>query len=271
MVTDIDISSLPPEIHGDLIQQLQHSLEELIVSYASYSHGVLRCLREKHVAPADVAAYLLGLPAFVRPSDHQNLTLFSEKTAGMTKADSISQIFIILNCEWCSFLNFEIPQHLEGEFQLCLREKNMKYPEQCRIYVEMHKMSELVLVQPVLRRIIDDFRELTLLLGIEATSRVSRLLDIRKGVADILGLRHYALLYHKIRKDCKAATFLLPTSVAQFIFVSEEIFTQGQVMGFQAWLVQRMECNGYQFDFTQPTPKKMKKGILTVRIVECNV
>ena len=137
------ISSLPPEVRGDLKQQLELRLMEITTSFAFYSSCVPACLERKHVDVETVCAFLLSLPSFTceQESGNQSLMLLSQKRAKLEKATSIHQIFKILNSECVSFLNYSILEALIQKFELELDEKYSKYPEKLQNYIKKHKIS----------------------------------------------------------------------------------------------------------------------------------
>lgn len=97
----------------------------------------------------------------------------------MERAQSISEIFMTINAECCTFLNYEILEDLVQEFQLNLDEENSRYPEKLKNYVFKHKIAEFLEVKPILNELTDDTKKIVLLLDIEATSKLSRLSDVR--------------------------------------------------------------------------------------------
>lgn len=252
--TGIGIASLSPIIRDDLKQQLQLSLLDIARSFSLYSLCIMTCLEEKTVQVTNLCAYLLSLPAFTCKSSDKDLMLLTDKSEKLEKAKSIGDVFIVLNGECCSFLNFGILQDLVKGFKLNLDEENSNYPQRLQDYVKRHKITEFVEVKPIQSELTDDTKELVLLLDIESTCRLSKLTDIRRAVSCIMGLKKSALFIHDISLCCVVVTFALPISVANFIFTLGTDFSQEQKKAFRKLSIQKMECNGIAFDFTQPCP-----------------
>ena len=251
------ISSLPADIRGDLKQQLRDSLGRIVTSFAQYSRSVLLGLKEKQVPVADISAYLLSLPALNSEHSEESLMLLAKKKDKFERAKSVGEIFIVLNSECCTFLNFDILQALVTGFGLKLNEHNAQYPERLQEYIEMHKITEFIEVKPVLNHLTDDSKELVLLLDIKSTRSLSCLVDIRRAVASIMGLKESALLIHDISLHCVAVTFLIPAFIADFMFSGENPFSREQKEKFRKLSVQSLQCNGCAFVFTLPCSEEL--------------
>lgn len=248
----IGIASLPPAIREDLKLQLQITLQSIVRSFALYSRCILTCLQEKQIAVSDLSAYLLSLPALTSECTEDNLMLLTQKKAKFEQARELGQVFMVLNSECCTFLNFDILQDVVKGFKLTLDEESSRYPEMLKEYVDRHNIEEIVEVKPILNELTDDTKKLILLLDIKSTCKLSSLTDTRRAVACIMGLKKSALLIHDINLHCVMVTFFLSTSVAEFIFVNETILSIEQEEDFRRLSVQRLECNGLTFDFTKP-------------------
>ena len=222
-------------------------------SFASYSFCVLTCLELKPVTVEKLCAYLLSLPSFTcgQDSANQSLMLLSTKKAKLEEARSIAQIFKILNSECCSFLNYGILERLILKFELELDEENSNYPEKLRKYINEHKISEFIEIKPILNKLNSDSKELVLLLDLESTRTLSNLIDVKKMVAIIMGLKQSALLIYDIKEHCVVLTLLLPTPVADFIFNSATMFDEKQEKEFQSLSVRSLKCNGFTFNFNK--------------------
>lgn len=173
--------------------------------------------------------------------------LLASKKAKLEEASCISEIMIILKTECTSFLNYQIFESLIKNFQLDDGRENLKYPEQLQAYINKHKISEFIEIQPILSELSDDKKELILVLDIEPTCRLSGLMDLGKAVAKIMGLKQSALLIYSIKESCVVVSYLIPTFVAEFIFIGDGIFTKEQTDAFRKLSVQRLECNTLEF------------------------
>lgn len=258
-----DISSLPPAVFVDLKQQLESNLEEILFCFADYTDSVQESLEERNITVKRLCAYLISLPSFTRAYSDSKLMLLASKKDMLEEACCISDIMIILKTECTSFLNYQIFESLIKKFKL-EGEEILKYPEKLQKYIRMHKISEFIEIQPILIELTDDKKELILVLDIEPTCRLSGLTDLGKAVAKILGLKQSALLIHNIKESCVVVSYLISTFVAEFLFVSDEIFSEVQKEEFRALLVQRLECNRCTFTFVASPDKEEDETDLAI-------
>lgn len=215
-----------------------------------------------------VGSYLLRLPSFTCDSRSQNLTLLSAKKEKFEKAVDAIDIFIILE-ECTSFMNYHIYEHLISKFQIANEElRILSYPQRLWAYVEKHKISEYIQMHPSLKQYSDDTKDLVLVLDIETTCRLSKLLDLREVVAKVMDLDPSSLLLHDIKEHCVIVTFRIPTSVADVIFTGRpsKVFSQEQRGTFRNLLVQQLQCNGYEFDFTLDGPEVTSSKAATANV-----
>lgn len=253
--TGEDIASLPPAVLVDLKQQLESNLEEILFSFAGYTDCVQVSLEKRNVTVKRLCAYLLGLPAFTSACSSPKLSLLASKKDKLEVASCISDIMIILKTECTSFLNYQIFESLIKNFKLDEGQELLKYPTKLLKYIEMHKVSEFIEIQPVLSDLSDDSKELILVFDFEPTCRLSGLFDLGKAVAKIMGLKQSVLRIHNIKENCVVVTYLIPTLVAESIFISDEIFSEAQKEEFRALSVQRLECNMRTFTFLVASPE----------------
>ena len=119
----------------------------------------------------------------------------------------------------------------------------MEYPDHLKAYLEKHKISEFIEINPLLREFTTKSTELVLKIDIEATSRLSKLKRLKTTVAKILGLKSRTLRLLDVNDGCIAATFLLPTLVAELVFTEHTALTDEQSEQLRNLSVLRLECN----------------------------
>ncbi len=245
--TGTDISSLTANERGDLQQQLETNLEEIVTHFANYTDSVQVSLQEMNVSVKTLRTFLLGLPAFIERCDDQRLNLLASKRKQFEEASDLCDIFIILKTECSSFLNYRIFERLIKKFNID-RNDTLMYPEKLKEYVEKHKISEFNEIQPYLCDLTDDTKELILVLDIKSTCTLARLTDLGKAVAKIMGLKQSALRIHSIMECCIIVTFLIPAAIANHIFCRNDVLNHHQVKQLKGLLIKKLECNGFTFD-----------------------
>lgn len=124
----------------------------------------------------------------------------------------------------------------------------MSYHEHLKEYIEKHKVSEFVKVNPLLKEKVG-FKELTLKYDIEYTSKLAKVDELKKFLAIIMGLHPSALHIVDIKEGCVVVTFLISASVADTIFIPGIAFTPQQEDELETASVLWMKCNGYTLNF----------------------
>jgi hypothetical protein len=211
----------------------------------------MQALEAKPVRLSNVCAYLLSLPSFIDCGENDtNPALLCQDRVEFEKAMNMGRVFQILS-KYCSFLNCDILKDLIKVFQLELDEESSKYPDELRKYAEKHKICEFAEVIPLPERV-EDKKEVILLLDIEATSKLSKVLDIREELAEIFGIDRSALLIHDVKVHCVHVVFLLPTAIADILFPDnvKAIFDAKQRRSFRRLSVRSLKCNGVEIFLT---------------------
>lgn len=238
------MTSLDPNILKDLKLQLERELTSIMTKYTHYVRHIRLSLKDKGVSAEDLCSDLLTMPA--TSHTEQDLMLLSAHKAELEKLVSLNGIFNFLVTEYASFLNYDIFQFIIDTYKLDHGQEELKYPEQLKAYLEKHKVSEFIEVNPLQKKSTAVSTELTLKIDIELTTRMSKIIDLQKAIAKILHLNHAALQLVDIKNGCVAVTFLIPTSVAESVF---KIITEKQEEQFRTLAVTRLECNGCIFIF----------------------
>ena len=128
-------------------------------------------------------------------------------------------------------------------------QEELKYPEYLKAYINKHKISEFVTINPLLKKFTAS-TDLILKIDIESTSELGRIKNLKSAVADILGLKSAAIRLLDIKDGCVVVTFLIPTPLAEVIFNRETIFTEEQLAKLQALDILWLRCNGHTFELT---------------------
>lgn len=243
--------ALDPAVQEDLECQLELNLEAIGKLYASYVSYTYDSIEDLNVSFKKFRMYLLNFPALDcnNSEDEQQYKLLFEVRNGLLQADTVEGIFLVLSTKYASFLNYDIFQSILDKYEI----PNSKYPEDLKAYINKHKLSELVKVCPKLVELSGSASEMVVLkFSIPMTSRVAKVLYLKKAIAKILRLKPSALRLLGINEGCVEATFLIPSDVADFIF--KEI-TPRQKEEFQALPVMWLKCGDRKFSFVGKTDK----------------
>lgn len=207
------------------------------------------CLEEKKVSVRKLVSFLSGLPCCV----DKNLMLLSAKRNEFERAKDITDIFFILKEECSSFLNYHIFEIILAGFGIKYVHDDLKYPAMLECYINKHKVSEFIQVHPLLNECSDSTKELVIILDIDAICKLCKIVDLGEAVARVMKLEPYSLLIHEIGEACVIVTFLIPSPVANVIFMGNatDIFSSEQKKQFRKLSVKVLICNDYEFSFTQ--------------------
>lgn len=241
------IASLDEDTLEDLQSQLDMELQSINRRYNSYITLIHECLEAKEVCPRDLAFKLLSLSAFNHTD--QKPTLLSSHKTQLEGAADLYGIFSLLITEYASFLNYDIFQFMVDKYLLDNGQEEFKYPDHLKAYLNKHKISEFVKINPLLKDFSDASKKLILKMDIELTSELAKLGKFKTAVAKILGLKSAALRLLDVKDGCVVATFTIPTPVADIMFNKNTIFTEKQLQEFRALPVLWLECNNCMFNF----------------------
>ena len=243
-------------MHADLRQQLDHSLKDLIYRYASFVKCILTSIEQIGVSHERLAKYLLSIPAFTTHPGKEELMLFSNLKDEFESADALSRIFITLSIEYASFLNPDVFQSIVDEFQLQGHEEKLEYMEYYWPYAHMHKLSEFMEVNPLSAVGTERAKKLVVKFDISLASTLARLLELKEGLARVLGLRPITIRLKLVEEGCVIVSFLIPTAVANFLFNKDTKFGPKKVEEIRSLSIQMIKCNDFVFDFRIKAPGK---------------
>ena len=255
---------MDPGVKEDLEYTLERNLQEIVTKYASYVDCLRARIQEKGIPPEELCSYLLSLPASSKKDKGQKLALLSEKKCELLEKKNITSIFTFLTTECASFLNYDIFQAITEKYHISEDTDELKYSEYLKEYVEKHKVSEFVKINPLLKKHINktDSEKVILKLkfDVESTCSLAKVSELKKFVAKILDLKPSALSIIDIEKGCVIVTFHILPSIANAVFTSDLVFTPRQEDEFRAAEVLWLECNGYTFNFqAEKNQKKLKQ------------
>ena len=217
-----------------------------MIKYSRYIRHIRQCLKKKEVSVEDLCTDLLSMSATSIPE--QKLSLLSGQRAELEKAVSINGIFNILITKYASFLDYEIFQFIVDTYQIDCGQEELKYSEHLKAYLEKHVVSEFVAINPSLKKYVDS-KELTFKVDVHLMFSMANILNIKKVIAEILGIIPAALRLLDIKDGCVLVTLLVPAPVADFVFNRWTVLNRQQIKEFQKLPVLWLECNGCRFDF----------------------
>ena len=235
----------------DVRMHLEINLDEIITKYASYVACLRSIIEEKGVSPEELCSYLLSLSAFSKSFKGQKLALMSDMKSELNKKnDKIIDIFDFLTTEYASFLNYDIFQKILEHYNISEdQDPKLKYRDHLKAYIEKHKISEFLRINPWLEKQKKGSKEVSLKYDIENTSSLARVDELKKIIAKIMKLDPATLHIVDIEDGCAIMTFLIPASVADAIFTPGIVFTSQQEDEFRAASVLWFKCNGCTFHF----------------------
>ena len=254
-----EASSLEPseKVKLDLKQQLRRNLKKIGRQYASYVRCIYTALGAKGITADDLTAYLLKLPALKVDTDDEQHKLLTGIGTELKKAETIHEIINLLDENCASFIDYDIFEGIVDEYNVSegLTDKNrekLNYPEHLKTYIEMHKLSEFIKINPKLSKHTSHSEELTLKFEIDLSKyRLADLDELKPIISDILEIKTSTLRLLCIEEGCVVVTFLIPSSVAHFIFPSGKVLTAQQMKRFRDLSALWLKCCGCYVDFTQ--------------------
>lgn len=235
----------------DLRQQLQRAIKELLNNYASFVSRLCTSVKNRGVTPDELRSFLLSFPAFKPDHKNRDFIRLSGIKAELEKADTINRIVDTLSADYASFINCDVFKSIVDMFGAEKdHNKWQSYSERRQLFIEMNKLSEFIEINPTFGRPAKHTEKLILDFDIDYACRVVKVLQYRKGVADIFGLMEHTLRLYNVEEGdgFMIVTLLIPALVAETLFVS---FTAEQVEEFRALLILRLKYCDFSFDFRE--------------------
>lgn len=192
--------------------KLEEEEDNITEQYTEYVSLIRESLQKKGVTVRDLVFNLMSLPAFNRSEQHLKL-LCTHKTE-LKGARDLYDVLGLLKEEYASFLDYKIFKFIVKKYSLDEGQDAFKYPEYLKAYVERHKITEFMDINPQLERLTGSSKPLVLKFDIDYTSKLARIKKLKSAVAKILGLKSAALQLLDIKKGCVEVTFKIPAPVA---------------------------------------------------------
>ena len=247
------MSCLDSDTLDDLKEQLDAELDRIILLYSSYVSCIRESVKAKGVCASDLSSDLLTISAF-NHTKKQRMLLSAHETELEDAAD-VNKIFNILAKEYASFVNYGIFRVIANKYEVDHSQEELKYPDHLKDYLERHKVSEFIEINPLLKKYTATSTKLTLKIDIESTARLAKLERLKAVFAKIIGVKSAAMQLLDIKSGCVIVAYLIPTPVAELIFNKYTIFTEEQEVQMQNLSVLWLECNDCRFDFTAKTDR----------------
>lgn len=241
----------------DLRHQLKQYRIQIMFQYASFVSCLCTCVKNKGVTVPDLRTFLLRLPAFAPDqTDRQGVMLLLDLESKLEAADDINAIFDLVGRECASFLNYDVYKFILTEYCVSAdfdQSPQLLYSEHLKDYINKHKISEFFAINPELKKYADTSKQLKL--DIDATFKVTKIIELQSAVAAILGLIPSALKIYGIEDGCVIAIFLILRVIADIIFVDSKTFSSKQSQEFRSLSIRWLECNDCKFDFRKDCPQ----------------
>ena len=235
---------LDPKVKEEL--KLKLNLKGIKDQYASYVSHIYESIKDT-VSVESLCAYLLDLSALDcdKEEDKEQFKLLSAVRAKISQAKSIDDIVFALQENCATFLHYDVFHIIQKHYKIAVSEE-LDYPEHFKAYINEHKVSEFIAINPKLEINPTTSEKLILKFNIPHTSRIAKVIDLKVAIAEILHLKPSALQIVGVDKGCVEVTFRIPSGVAEFILKE---LTHIQVEIFQALSVMRLRCSHCNYDF----------------------
>lgn len=235
-------------VHKDLEFMLEMNLNQIIQKYTSFVDQVLTRCYEKQIRVERLRLYSMRL-----------FPLKSEARKELKKAGTIDDIFTILG-ENTSFLKCELYYGIIDNFALDENEEIFQYSQFLKDYINKHKLSEIIEINPKLKAVVDMEAAKTAVTLIKldissTTPHLTDVVDIVKSVAGIIGLNPSEVKIADIKDGCVMITLHIPADFANSVFTKEKKFTVEEVEKFRALSVMWIESNGHVYKFEKHAGK----------------
>ena len=253
----IHLRQLDPGTLKNLRHKLRLDRQEIIKRYGSYVDCIRWSIIKQGVTLKDLRASLLCLSAFSN-SNQEDMLLADSK---IEEAVEINDIFVILEKDYSSFLNYEIFQTLQEKFVQNKDQEELRYPDHLKTYIKKHNIEEFIEMKPVPGKATNTSEILVLKLDLKETSKLSKLKELESEIAKILGITPLGLQLLDIEKGCVIVRFVVLNSIARFIFTGDEhkIFTPEQRGSFQTLRIQWLKFKHYRWNFLQDQEEMQSK------------
>ena len=238
-----DIASLSSEVLGDLRQRLEHKLRQILIQFHDYKLYIQKYLEVKPVDIVDFCDSIRGIPVY--DCSGTKFTLVSSQL--LTNVQDYSKVFDTLG-KFTSFLNYDLFEYVIEKYKI-ERKEALEYPDHLDKYINGIKITEFNIIKPIETNITDETKQLIIIMPCNSTCHLANVRNLRKHVANVMNLDRSGVLIYDIGVGSVVVTFLIPTSVAEFIFTEDHYFTPQLVKCFESLHIQQLKCNGRIYHF----------------------
>ena len=258
-------TSTDPDTLGDIRQRLGRNQRKIQCKYASFAVSLRKAVAATDVTLSDFRHFVLGLSPYVdyyryeKPKLLDDVKMLDHVKAEIKKSESITDIFEVITTECCSFINIDVFQSIIENYKIDTNsDKDLQYSEQLKSYLKEHKISEFCTVNPELEKF-EKSKEVILKFDTEWDSSITKVLNLKSAIAEILGLRSDALRLLSIKEGCVLVTFSVQSTVADNIFARG--LTAKQEADIRALSVSWLECTDYKLEESKDHLGKIHKQL----------
>ena len=181
-------------------------------------------------------------------------------TDDLNDAKTVEDLFFLLRGK-TSFLDYQVYESLRQKFLSKEKDKLLRYPKYLVDYVNKHKISEFLQINPGLKEHTSGSKLTLKFGGIEEVDQIAKVLDIQQALATVLSVSASALRLFNIERGCVLVTFLVPNHIASTLFPHGLEFTQEQMAQLRALLVEWIIFNGKEMDILDGVRKPKVQDI----------
>ena len=194
---------------------------------------------EHRISVVNFATKILALGAFEPAPGSRDPSLLDEHKEEIKKAQSISEMFVILDSYW-NYLTYDVLEYIIQHCGTDDDEENLKcYNE------KLDKFCKRRIVELSGNTLNPKQKKLTVKLNFREDSTGKDLLQIRGRIAEILNVNVAVLFLMSMDEGCVQLTFLIPKFVAEEIFpLSDE---QTSALSKDVSVIS-LECGQYIFE-----------------------
>ena len=214
----VNFSELSLDDQEDLVAQIDELKQEINVKFIKLQSDLITSLKkQENITPSHVAATLLTYTHTVSSGAHSMgcESLLHGHHKKLVEAKTIEEIFITIN-PYLSYFNYEVLQVVIEAHGTDKDKQNMQqylndFSEYCKRVpcVEFHEESNFNQSKRTKVKFKLDYNKSELKLG-----DVKR---IQRRIARILNLKPSALFLHRVDDGCVAFTFLIRTSMIDYV------------------------------------------------------
>ena len=242
--------ALSTDTQKDLKFMLNMNRKDIVSRYAAYFRCIQKSIEEKGICVSDLCSYVMSLEAFEPDHDIQ-CKLLAEIRHEVESAESTQKLLDLVAKNCVSFMNIGILEHIIAEYELDNGQDKMKYPDYLLSYINKHKISEFLEINPKLAESADTSKEISLKLDISATCKLAKIKDINAAVAQILHLLPTTIQLISIEKGCVVVKFHILTFIADIVFTKNKKFSPLEEEALHSLSVLWIECNGRKFEISK--------------------